>query len=196
MARAAKLDTLLAQATSEAREALTPVAPQEQVGQHLGVSADAERLVTHRFEALVPGYRGWEWYVSLARPSRGKIATVCESGIIPGPDALLAPPWVPWSDRMEPEEIAAAKEASENAHGVNPDAEAPAESAASAREAAAPEGADAEGEDELGPDAAASSTEGDADDERDADERDDEDDENEDEARSVRGQRRRRRRRR
>ncbi|WP_158595456.1 DUF3027 domain-containing protein [Galactobacter caseinivorans] len=193
MARTPKLDTLLAEATAEAREALAPVAPDAHVGGHLGVSADAERLVTHRFEALVPGYRGWEWYVSLARPSRGKEATVCESGIVPGPDALLAPPWVPWSDRMEPEELAAAKAASESVHGAPPEAESaetpaePAESPASAThptevsDPAAPEG-----EDELEEHHAASGTGSDR----------DEDSEDDDEPRNVRGQRRRRRRKR
>jgi len=108
MARAVKLDAQLADAVDAAREALTPLVPAGQVGAHLGVTPDADRLVTHRFEAHVPGYRGWEWYVSLGRASRSKVVTVCESGIVPGGDALLAPAWVPWSERMSADELAAA----------------------------------------------------------------------------------------
>lgn len=193
MARTPKLDTLLAEATEQAREALNPVTADAHVGGHLGVSADAERLVTHRFEALVPGYRGWEWYVSLARPSRGKEATVCESGMIPGPDALLAPPWVPWSDRMEPEEIAAAKEASEREHGALPP-EAPSPTEAQEVDTAAQDETVAqdqapEGDEDPEAEFAASGTQDDS-------QADEEDQEDDDAPRGVRGQRRRRRRRR
>lgn len=111
MARAAKLDPQLAAAVDDARRAIESMVPQEQLGEHLRVVADADRLVTHRFASQVPGYRGWEWYVTLGRASRSKVVTVCESGLLPGEDALLAPAWVPWSERMEPEELAAAQQA-------------------------------------------------------------------------------------
>ena len=38
------------------------------------------------------------------RPS-GRVVTVDEVVHIPGPDALLAPPWVPWADRLEPGDV-------------------------------------------------------------------------------------------
>lgn len=109
MARAIKLDTQLAEAVREAHEALIPLVPAGSVGEHLGATADADRLVTHRFEASVTGYRGWEWYVTLGRASRSKVVTVCESGLLPGPDALLSPDWVPWSERMSAAELASAR---------------------------------------------------------------------------------------
>ncbi len=109
MARAIKLDTQLAEAVREAHEALIPLVPAGSVGEHLGATADADRLVTHRFEASVSGYRGWEWYVTLGRASRSKVVTVCESGLLPGPDALLSPDWVPWSERMSAAELASAQ---------------------------------------------------------------------------------------
>ena len=48
------------------------------------------------------GYRGWRWAVTVARASRAKIVTLDEAVLLPGPDALLAPEWVPWSERLRP----------------------------------------------------------------------------------------------
>lgn len=75
------------------------------VGEHLGVTAEGERVVTHRFTSTQPGYRGWLWAVTLARAPRAKTVTVDEVVLLPGPDALLAPEWVPWSDRLQPGDL-------------------------------------------------------------------------------------------
>src|SRR5207302_11275893 len=58
--------------------------------------------VTHFFECKELGYRGWRWAVTVARASRAKIVTLDEVVLLPGPDALLAPEWVPWSERLRP----------------------------------------------------------------------------------------------
>ena len=55
--------------------------------------------------ALAPGYRGWEWAVTLARAPRARTATVDEVVLLPGHDALLAPAWVPWSQRVAPGDL-------------------------------------------------------------------------------------------
>jgi hypothetical protein len=70
------------------------------VGEPLGISAEDERLVLHRFECKLPAYRGWYWAVVVARAPRAKIATIDEVALLPGDDALLAKEWVPWSDRI------------------------------------------------------------------------------------------------
>lgn len=59
-------------------------------------------MVTHFFECKEPGYRGWRWAVTVARASRAKFVTLDESVLLPGPDSLLAPEWVPWSERLRP----------------------------------------------------------------------------------------------
>lgn len=110
MIRKAKLDDFLAQAVDVARERLLEVVDAEQLGDHLSVTADGERLVTHRFASNVAGYVGWTWFVSLARVPRSKAITVCELGLIPGDGALLAPEWVPWSARVTPEDMEPAEE--------------------------------------------------------------------------------------
>lgn len=105
--RAPKLDELLAGAVDQARAALTVetgLAEPAQVGDHVGAVADDDRLVTHRFAASLPGYGGWEWFATLARAPRSKVVTVCEVGLLPGADAVLAPAWVPWSERVSQEE--------------------------------------------------------------------------------------------
>ena len=109
--RTAKLDLVLAAAVDRAREGVLEIAPTEQIGAHVGSYADGDRLVTHRFEAELAGYVGWQWYATLARVPRGKEATVCEVGLLPSEKSLLAPEWVPWADRVRPEEVAAAAEA-------------------------------------------------------------------------------------
>lgn len=88
-----------------ARAAAEQVAAPGHVGDHLGTSLDAERLVTHRFGCLDPAYSGWYWAVTLARVPRGKAATVCEAVLLPGPDALLARDWLPWSERLAPGDL-------------------------------------------------------------------------------------------
>ena len=71
----------------------------------MAAAPDAERLVTHLFDCTLSGYRGWRWAVTLSRVPRGRTATVCEVELLPGEEALLAPAWVPWAERLEPGDI-------------------------------------------------------------------------------------------
>jgi hypothetical protein len=66
---------------------------------------EGERLVAHRFASTAPGYRGWFWSVTVARVPRGRVATVCEVDLLPGDDAILAPAWLPWSERLRPGDL-------------------------------------------------------------------------------------------
>ncbi|MFC0581831.1 DUF3027 domain-containing protein [Micrococcoides hystricis] len=102
--RKPKLDPQLAGEIEIARAALAEIADDDQVGEHVGAAADDDRLVTHRFVCLLPGYKGWHWFSTVARASRSKQVTVCELGLVSGDDSLLAPPWVPWSERVSEEE--------------------------------------------------------------------------------------------
>ena len=108
--RPGKPDAVLAEAVDQARAGLLEVAAAEEVGDYVGAAADAERVVTHRFAANRPGYRGWQWYATVARMPRSKKVTVSEVGLLPSEDSLLAPEWVPWSERVRPEDIAAEQE--------------------------------------------------------------------------------------
>jgi Protein of unknown function (DUF3027) len=104
-ARAKDLDEAAAGAVDLARSAAEQVAGPGQVGEHLAVDADGDRTVTHLFECLDPAYAGWRWAVTVTRASRAKSVTVSETLLLPGPDSLLAPEWVPWRDRVRPGDV-------------------------------------------------------------------------------------------
>ncbi|EFL25209.1 conserved hypothetical protein [Streptomyces himastatinicus ATCC 53653] len=95
-------DRLCAEAVELAREAAAEAARPGTVGEHVGAIAEGDRVVTHFFESAEAGYRGWRWAVTVTRASRAKIVTLAETVMLPGPDALLAPEWVPWSERLRP----------------------------------------------------------------------------------------------
>ena len=104
--RAPKQDALLIADVATARAGVEQIAEPSQIGPGHRVRVEEDRLVVHLFECTLPGYRGWNWFASLSRAPRSRTATVCEVGLLPGEDALLAPEWVPWSDRVSPEEKA------------------------------------------------------------------------------------------
>lgn len=83
-----------------AREALAEVAAPGTVGDLLGETSDADGVMTLRFSSSLGGYPGWMWNVSLVE-LEGEAPTVLEAELLPGDGALLAPEWVPWSQRLE-----------------------------------------------------------------------------------------------
>lgn len=102
-----KADSLLVEAVDEARAVLADALDEDEFGDHLGWVADGERVVTHYFATTHPGYRGWRWAVTVARAPRQKKVTVHELVLLPGDDALVAPAWVPWKDRVEAGDLGA-----------------------------------------------------------------------------------------
>ena len=104
-ARKPAADKVLAAAVDLAREAAEAFDTPAAVGEHLGHEAEDERVVTHHFACLLPAYQGWQFTVTLARASRQKAPTVSEVLLLPADGALLAPPWVPWSDRLRPGDL-------------------------------------------------------------------------------------------
>ncbi|WP_037670060.1 DUF3027 domain-containing protein [Streptomyces griseus] len=95
-------DRLCAEAVDLARAAAEEAAAPGVVGEHVGLVSEGDRVVTHFFECKELGYRGWRWAATVARASRAKIVTLDEVVLLPGPDAVLAPEWVPWSERLRP----------------------------------------------------------------------------------------------
>lgn len=102
--RVGKPDAFLAASVDVARAAVEGIAPADQVGRHLAVKSEGDRLVTHLFESKLPGYGGWQWYAVLTRNSRSKVVTVDELGLLPSEESILAPEWVPWAERVRPED--------------------------------------------------------------------------------------------
>ena len=98
-------DDVLASAVEIARSAVLELAPAAHVGDHVDTVADDAHLVTHTFVCLDRGYRGWRWAATLARTPGSTDVSVAEVVLLPGPEALLAPAWVPWEERVRPGDL-------------------------------------------------------------------------------------------
>lgn len=148
--RTSKVDEILAAAKDVALQGVQEIAPAHAIGLVHHVRAEEERLSTHLFECTLPGYRGWFWFATLSRAPRSRVATICEVGLLPGDDALIAPDWVPWADRVRPEDLEenAAQENAESAEAIEAEESAesgePAENKTAENESAVEEIAEAE----------------------------------------------------
>lgn len=110
-------DETLLRAVDVARAALLEITPADTVGEPVGHIVEGEHVVSLLFDCLMTGYPGWHWTVSLSRIDGDSQPSVLETELMPGGDALLAPEWVPWSDRLADhrtaEELAEAEAAAE-----------------------------------------------------------------------------------
>ncbi|WP_183096440.1 DUF3027 domain-containing protein [Nocardioides stalactiti] len=98
-------DAVTAGAVDEARAALLDDVDAADVGDYLGHQIEGQRVVTHLFGCTRRGYVGWQWAVTLTRASRQKKVTVAEVVLLPGADAIVAPAWVPYRDRIKPGDL-------------------------------------------------------------------------------------------
>jgi hypothetical protein len=121
--RTGKPDAVLAASVDVARTAIEGIAKASEIGEHLAARTEGDRLVTHLFESKLPGYVGWQWYAVLTRNSRSKVVTVSELGLLPSEDSILAPEWVPWAERVRPEDAQAEDAQTDGIQtdGVHPD---------------------------------------------------------------------------
>lgn len=79
---------------------LHEITPADTVGALISETTDEEGVSTILFASAMLGYPDWHWTVSLATLP-GEEPTVLEAELLPGEGSLLAPDWVPWSDRLE-----------------------------------------------------------------------------------------------
>ncbi|PZE57864.1 DUF3027 domain-containing protein [Curtobacterium sp. MCLR17_044] len=85
--------------TDLAREALLEVTPESTVGAPVGTVDEGDGVVSVLFANRLPGYPGWRWTVSVAKIGDDE-PTVLEVELMPGDGSLVAPEWVPWSERL------------------------------------------------------------------------------------------------
>lgn len=85
--------------TALARTALLEVTPESTIGAPAGTVDEGDGVVSVLFANRMPGYPGWRWTVSIAQVE-GDDPTVLEVELMPGDGSLVAPEWVPWSDRL------------------------------------------------------------------------------------------------
>jgi hypothetical protein len=94
------VDEMLLAAVDVARAALLEITPADTIGDPVGHIVEGEHVLSLLFDCTMSGYPGWHWTVSLSRIDGEREVSVLETELMPGGDALLAPEWVPWSDRL------------------------------------------------------------------------------------------------
>lgn len=103
-----RTDEMLAAAIDLARQALIEDVPASEVGEHLGTVVEptgSGAALTHRFAAILSGYVGWYWAVTLSRGDADERITVNEVVLLPGDGSIRLEPWVPWAKRVRSEDL-------------------------------------------------------------------------------------------
>lgn len=99
------IDDQLSASVEVARAAAVGAADAGTVGEHLRVVDDGDGLVSHQFGCLMPGYVGWYWSVSISRAPDSDRVTINDVVLLPGDDAITAPVWTPYRDRIRPGDL-------------------------------------------------------------------------------------------
>ncbi|WP_245565401.1 DUF3027 domain-containing protein [Nocardioides insulae] len=90
---------------SAARSALLEETDAASVGEHLGHEVEDGHAVTHHFACTLSGYVGWRWSVTVALAPGSDRITVDEVVLMPSGDAVVAPSWVPYRERLLPGDL-------------------------------------------------------------------------------------------
>lgn len=94
----------LAGAVDAARDALVADVDLTDVGEHLGSVVEGDGLTSHYFTCTRQSYVGWRWSVTVSSVVDGPV-TVNEIVLIPGDEAIIAPTWVPYRERIQPGDL-------------------------------------------------------------------------------------------
>ena len=111
-----------------AEKAAKESAPVGGVGKFLGTVDEEANVVSYRFQASMKEYVGWEWNVVVFQAKKAD-PTISEVVLLPGKDSIVAPDWVPWSERRAELEKSEAKESAVADLEVSEDAKADTEDA-------------------------------------------------------------------
>ena len=87
------------------KAAIEDAGKSEYVGEFYSIDSDEDRVATYLFEAKLPGYHGWRWGVTVVKIDDATKPTICDVVLLPGTQALLAPNWVPYSQRIQPGDL-------------------------------------------------------------------------------------------
>lgn len=82
-----------------AQEAARLTGGRRAVGNYIRTDEEEPGLRSYIFESTLRGYVGWFWSVTIYQPE-GQEPTISEVVMMPGEQALVAPKWVPWSERL------------------------------------------------------------------------------------------------
>lgn len=83
-----------------AKRALAEVTDESHIGKHVSTVPTSEHTAIVTFESKMPGYQNWNWLVMLSWLDPSHL-TIDEVAMVPTDDALIAPAWIPWSERVQ-----------------------------------------------------------------------------------------------
>lgn len=106
-------DAALQRGVELARLELATIADASLLGELVGIERHDDHTISVKFRSLHEGYAGWVWVATLSRLNESAEVTILEIGQLPDEGALLAPEWVPWSERLEQYREARKQEAAE-----------------------------------------------------------------------------------
>ncbi|MGI9157427.1 MAG: DUF3027 domain-containing protein [Marmoricola sp.] len=95
----------LAGPLAAARAALVAEVGDDVVGEALELMSEGDHVGTQYFECTRSGYPGWRWAVTVVHADAREAATVDEIVLLPGEAAIIAPPWVPYRERIQPGDL-------------------------------------------------------------------------------------------
>lgn len=70
------------------------------VGSIIESFGEGDGITTFLFESKLKGYKDWRWSVTVFQLNDAAEPTVSEVVLLPGTESLVAPDWVPWSERL------------------------------------------------------------------------------------------------
>ena len=70
------------------------------VGDYVSESETEKNVIEVKFETSLKGYKDWHWVVTLTQIDKRKPLMVSEINLMASENALLAPKWVPWAERL------------------------------------------------------------------------------------------------
>ena len=106
-----------------AEKAAKESAPVGGVGKFLGTVDEEANVVSYRFQANMKQYLGWEWNVVVFQAKKAD-PTISEVVLLPGKESIVAPDWVPWSERRAELEKSEARDLAVSDLEVSEDAKA------------------------------------------------------------------------
>ncbi|MBP1327105.1 cobalamin biosynthesis protein CobT [Leucobacter exalbidus] len=93
-------DQELLAARAQARHALEEITEVHSIGAEAGYEVHEERVVTLFFDCRMAGYPGWRWAATVAKVDADAPVNVLEVEMLAGEGSVVAPDWVPWSERL------------------------------------------------------------------------------------------------
>jgi hypothetical protein len=106
-----------------AEKAAKESAPVGGVGKFLGTIDEEANVVSYRFQASMKEYLGWEWNVVVFQAKKAD-PTISEVVLLPGKEYIVAPDWVPRSERRAELDKSEAKDLAVTDLEVSEDAKA------------------------------------------------------------------------